>query len=93
MSAFHSKDGWLWSRLSDGSVEVKTGDGTTQVLDGETWASVVASVSARGDRREVWELARSLHDNIVGPICAHEDCPEPDHYIASATDADVAERT
>lgn len=68
--AFHSKDGWWWERLADGSVGVTLTGLTANpdvidaqvVFDPDTWASIVAFVSATGDNQETWGRARRLHN-------------------------------
>ena len=65
MSAFQAKDGLHVERQENGAVAIwfALGDrrvsGTT--LDVETWASLVAAVSARGDTAKVHMSAKALH--------------------------------
>ena len=67
---FHYKDGWYFKRLEDGSVQVtKTAAGpqtenivTQAVIDVDSWASIVASVSVKGDNAESFEAARKFHN-------------------------------
>jgi hypothetical protein len=67
---FHAKDGWFFRREDDGSVHISApdsmGPGAHQVvtLDADTWASVVASVSARGETADRFAKARRFHDGI-----------------------------
>lgn len=64
---FHAHDGWFFRREEDGSVRIlapdSAGRGASQkvVLDPNTWASVVASVSASGDTSETFGAAKRLH--------------------------------
>lgn len=68
ISGFHARDNWFFRREDDGSVHIlapdSMGPGAHQVvtLDANTWASVVASVSARGETSESFQTARSFHD-------------------------------
>ncbi|GEM_PF-3451811 len=81
--AFHWQNGWYWSRLPDGSVEVRNhgdfekhdpncapGDGrTTLVIPAAEWASIVCSVSKGGETGERWDQAQDFHGR------------EPDHKM------------
>jgi hypothetical protein len=72
---FHWKNGWYWSRLSDGSVEVRNhgnfeggdpnhtnGDGrTTLTISPSEWASIVCSVSIEGETDVRWEQVQRFH--------------------------------
>lgn len=77
MRVFHAKDGLCFARRHDGSVVVTTEqpmrepDGsfagrratiTRVVLDVDTWASVVASMSARGENLSTWHAAKRFHE-------------------------------
>ena len=73
--AFHWQHGWYFSRLPDGSVEVRNhgdfdkhdpncgpGDGrTTLVIPPNEWASIVCSVSKDGETGERWDAAQDFH--------------------------------
>ena len=73
--AFHWRNGWYWSRLPDGSVEVRNhgdfekpdpnhapGDGrATLVIPPNEWASIVCSVSAKGEDGARWNAAQDFH--------------------------------
>lgn len=65
---FHAKDGVYFGRTQeDGTVRVEVGDGRGTVirsieLSADTWASVVAFVSARGETAETWREAREFHE-------------------------------
>lgn len=77
--AFHWKHGWYFSRLSDGSVEVRNhgdynkpdpnhaaGDGrTTLVIPPEEWASIVASVSKSGETSESYHGTLAFHTGSI----------------------------
>ncbi|GAJ22569.1 unnamed protein product, partial [marine sediment metagenome] len=58
---FHAKDGWYFGRTKDGGVHIVSPKGEVR-LDADTWASIVASVSFRGDTAEAFQEAKRLHD-------------------------------
>lgn len=66
---FHATGGWYFRREDHGSVFLTApdslGPGAHQVvtLTPETWASVVASVSARGDNVNTFIAAHHLHQD------------------------------
>jgi len=66
-AGFHARDGWYFRREADGSVRIlgpdSAGPGAHQsvTLDADTWASVVASVSAQGETSESFIAANDLH--------------------------------
>lgn len=78
-SMFHTQDGLYFGRLPNGDVRiVKTDDNrdpestdTQKILDmvipGNSWASVIASVSAGGEVDERWYPAVDFH-NSTGKI-------------------------
>jgi len=64
--AFHARDDWYFKRIKDGAVRIHHLD--TQglmdrgfVVDANTWASIVASVSKLGDTAEVFQKEIALH--------------------------------
>ena len=62
---FHSQDGWYFKRAEDGGVilTVTQGDFEAQVhLDDSTWASAVASVSARSETGGTYRAALDFHN-------------------------------
>jgi len=71
--AFHWKDGWYFERLEDGSVRIYHEDLEADQekemveydvvidIDPDSWASIVASVSARGDTAEAFQVAKRFH--------------------------------
>ncbi|MFI7126011.1 hypothetical protein ACIBQ1_09975 [Nonomuraea sp. NPDC050153] len=76
---FHAKNGWYFRREDDGSVHIAApdsmGPGASQVvtLDANTWASVVASVSATGETGDTFSQALVFHageaePKTVGPV-------------------------
>ena len=64
---FHAKDGWYFERLGpDGRVHVvvestQYGGKIEQTFDKDTWCSIVAAVSAKGDNVTVWRAVMQLH--------------------------------
>ena len=72
--AFHWKDNWYFERLSNGGVRIyheeraNKGEGefpeydTCLDIDPDSWASIVASVSKRGETGETFRQAREFHD-------------------------------
>lgn len=72
--AFHLKDGWYFQRLEpEGKVRIYHEEGVKQAeskfsaydvcleIDADSWASIIASVSARGDTAEAFQEAKRLH--------------------------------
>lgn len=57
---FHAKNGWFFERQEDGSVKVISPKDRI-ILDPDTWASVIASMSIRGDSAEAFQEAKRLH--------------------------------
>ncbi len=66
--AFHYKDNWYFERLDDGSVKISnptmhTMKGIfTLTIDPDSWASIMASVSAQGETAESFQEARNFHE-------------------------------
>lgn len=58
--AFHAHSGWYFSRDGSGQVTVTYPDGVVG-FDKDTWASIVASVSFRGETAETFAEAQALH--------------------------------
>ena len=61
---FHARDGWYFQRQTDGSVKISAAVQrcTEQlVIDPDTWASIVASVSAQGETSVRFQRAREFH--------------------------------
>lgn len=64
---FHVKDGWFFERLSDGSVHLfkKAADGyhntAALVMDANTWASVISSMSIGGEANGGFYRALDFH--------------------------------
>jgi len=65
---FHARDGLFFERQADGSVRVLVKEQNqtkfSTVLSADGWASVVATVSARGETLETWNEARQYHNRI-----------------------------
>ena len=67
---FHAKGGWFFKRTEEGGVHIVKGvqyhNGaqiTEEVcLDADSWASIVASVSARGETAETYKIAKGFHN-------------------------------
>lgn len=59
---FHVKDGWYFTRREDGTVRVISPDPKVDlVMDPDTWCSVIAHCSARGDTAEAFQEAQEFH--------------------------------
>jgi hypothetical protein len=61
---FHATDGWYFERLPEGRVRVSAAvQRCTEVVefDAATWASIVASVSHRGEDAQTYAAAHDLH--------------------------------
>lgn len=61
---FHAKDGLSFERMEDGSVRVSVEAGPASfstVLNQDTWASCVASVSPAGDTAHNFQMALNFH--------------------------------
>jgi hypothetical protein len=61
---FHARDGWYFQRQDDGSVKISASvQRCTEELtiDPDTWASIVASVSAKGETSVRYQQARQFH--------------------------------
>lgn len=64
--AFHWKDNWFFERFEDGSVHIHhhkaPGEEYIDVcIDADSWASILASVCAKGETAESWKMAQALH--------------------------------
>lgn len=62
---FHAQDGWYFERQPDGSVKISAAVHRcieTTVIGPDTWASIVASVSAAGETSTRWQQAREFHN-------------------------------
>ncbi len=66
---FHAKDGWFFQRVDNGDVRIMLqpsgfgGQPQAQVqLSSDTWASIVATVSAKGETAESWKAASNFHN-------------------------------
>ncbi len=67
---FHFKDGWFFSRLPNGSVRIEKRISAKMEspieesveIDPDSWVSIVASVSIKGETPSARLLARDLHE-------------------------------
>jgi hypothetical protein len=63
---YHARDGLFFERQADGSVKVRlekdNGAAMEITLPADTWASAMASVSARGETLDTWNEARQYHN-------------------------------
>lgn len=71
MSEFHQRDGWYFSRLEDGSVQIRVEDSTaanrefrTHMIPPNEWASVIASVCGAGETAATFRAAERFH--VIG---------------------------
>lgn len=69
---FHANDGLTFQKLADGQVVIKicvpphfrpSGgfDVLQNMIDPDTWCSIVAAMSAGGETGETWRKARAIH--------------------------------
>lgn len=70
---FHAHSGWYFRRSDAGTVTVEVTE-TMQVdaplqvaatFDADTWASIVAAVSAGGETGDQWRQARDFHVGVT----------------------------
>ena len=64
--AFHFKDGWYFERIADGVVRIQQVSDETVVnaridIDPNSWASIIATVSAAGETAESFQVAQEFH--------------------------------
>jgi hypothetical protein len=66
---FHTHDGWYWTRRDDGTVVITVRESARDgapafrehTLPENEWASVVCSVSEKGEDCARWTAARDFH--------------------------------
>ena len=62
---YHLKDGWVFARTPVGGVRIcnylKYNHEADLLISPSIWASIVAAVSARGEARETFDEAETLH--------------------------------
>lgn len=66
---FHAHDGWYFRRNTDDSVTIEIAESAhvdaplvdAAAFDADTWASIVASVSAHGESSGTFHAAQALH--------------------------------
>ncbi len=76
MTGFHARDGWFFKRLEEGKVEIRWAAGSI-IFDKDTWASIVASVSAKGENADTFEQALALHEGRPAHMAWEvEDAPD-----------------
>lgn len=61
--AFHAREGWYFRRGEGGTVTIWCGEGHEITLDPDSWASVVASVSAQGESSATYRSALDAHQS------------------------------
>jgi hypothetical protein len=57
---FHSHSEVFWTRAANGKVRI-VGPNWIHCVDADTWASIVASVSATGETSDAFRQAELLH--------------------------------
>jgi len=70
---FHCKDGWFFERYPKGGVAIIKRESANEqspivasiICTPEEWASVVASVSARGEGNRRWYVALDFHSGLT----------------------------
>lgn len=67
--AFHWKDNWYFERLEQGVVRIyhldDHGIADEDIeIDPDSWASIIASVSAMGETARAFHQAREFHNKI-----------------------------
>ncbi|MBA7654778.1 hypothetical protein ES703_62671 [subsurface metagenome] len=72
--AFHWKDNWYFARIGNGAVIIYHKDDHDIIdvdieIDADSWASIVASVSAKGDTAEAFQEAREFHGGEKCSFC------------------------
>lgn len=77
-SRYHAREGWWFQSEEDGSVVIED-NGRVVKLDPKTWASVVASVSARGEDAQMFGWAETLHGGgmLIRASVTHGPDPAP----------------
>lgn len=63
---YHWRDNWFFQRTKLGAVLVTLPDSSQKVIPPNEWASIVASVCARGETGETFEAARAFHGEPDG---------------------------
>lgn len=65
MDGFHAHSGWFFRRNPDASVTIHADDSNGEpreaTFDANTWASIVSSVSSRGETAGTFRLATDFH--------------------------------
>ena len=71
---FHAAHGWYFRRDLGGHVAIEVAESdhddaplrVAAIFDPDTWASIVASVSHRGETAETWRAVRLFHERGEG---------------------------
>lgn len=58
---FHVREGFCFDKLGNGDVGLYKDGNLLLTIDKDSWCSVVASMSSRGDNRENFEKAKEFH--------------------------------
>ncbi len=72
MPIYHWKDNWFFKRGADGTVVVRHDNKETHrpdvslLIPPNEWASIIASVSARGETAEQYAAATDFHNGRAG---------------------------
>jgi len=64
---FHESDGWYFLRLQDGSVRIRYWS-VTHDISPSAWASVVATVSLKGENTGRYQAALEFHGDVTTPM-------------------------
>ncbi len=63
MEGYHWRDGWYFRRFPNGNVEVSNERyGRRLTIPPNEWASIIASVSAKGEIGEQFSAAETFHN-------------------------------
>ena len=72
---FHETQGWYFKRLPDGTVRARVKGYGEHLMPPNSWVSVVAHVSRRGETGETFNEALTFHDGASLP--APEEAAKP----------------
>ena len=75
---FHAKEGWFFTRLSNGEVRVEHREDAKETspvvskvtFTPEAWASIVASISIKGEADRRWYTALDFHQKETTWTCS-----------------------
>lgn len=77
---FHAQDGFCFERTEDGSVAMYFAPDASEVgttFSPETWASIVAFVSAKGENGATFKIASRFHAGDVVPAALQHEGIDP----------------